>query len=68
MRLLALPVDQLLFSVNNGQPKAGNYHRLGMAYYRKGDKILAKQTLRKAIESEESFPGREEAQEILREL
>jgi tetratricopeptide (TPR) repeat protein len=68
MNNYTLAVDQLLFSVNNGQPKAGNYYRLGMAYYGKGDKILSKQTLRKAIELEESFPGREEAQNILREL
>ena len=44
-----LAVNQLLFSVNHGQPEAENYYRLGMAYYRKGDTILARQTLRKAV-------------------
>ncbi len=68
MNNFTLAVDQLLFSVNNAQPKAEKYYRLGMAYYRKGDKILAKQTLRKAMELDPSFPGREEAQNILTEL
>jgi len=63
-----LAVDQLLFGVNNGQPKAGRYFRLGMAYYRKGDPILAKQTLRKAVEMDPSFSDREEAERVLREL
>ena len=61
-------MDQLLYSVNNGQPSSENYYRLGMAYYRKGNEILAKQTLRKAIEMEPSFPGAEEARQILSEL
>ena len=63
-----LAVDQLLYSVNNGQPDGENYYRLGMAYYHKGDNILAQQTLRKAIEMEPSFPGAEEARQILAEL
>lgn len=63
-----LAVDQLFFSVNNGNPNAGNYFRLGMAYYRKGDTILAKQTLRKAIAMEPSFPDAEEARLTLAEL
>jgi len=63
-----LAVDQLLYSVNNGQPSSENYYRLGMAYYRKGNEILAKQTLRKAIDMETSFPGAEEARQILSEL
>jgi len=63
-----LAVDQLLFSVNNGKPNAGNYFRLGMAYYRKGGTILAKQTLRKAIAMEPSFPDAEETRLTLAEL
>lgn len=63
-----LAVDQLLFSVNNGQPTAENYYRLGMAYYHKGDRILAKQTLSKAMELDTSFQGIAEARKILQEL
>ena len=63
-----LAVNQLLFSVNNGQPEAENYYRLGMAYYRKGDSMLAKQTLRKAVDLKPSFQGADEARQILTEL
>ena len=63
-----LAVNQLLFSVNNGQPEAENYYRLGMAYYRKGDNILARQTLRKAVALKSSFQGADEARQILTEL
>ena len=63
-----LAVDQLSFSVNSGQPKAENYYRLGMAYYRKGEGNLAKQSLKKAVEMNNSFPGIGEAQAVLTEL
>jgi tetratricopeptide (TPR) repeat protein len=50
-------VTLLLFSVNNRQkPAAENYYRLGMAYYAKGDLMLAKQTLRKALELDPKLP------------
>ena len=64
-----LAVDQLLFSVNT-RPKPGpeHYYRLGMAYYQKGDKMLAKQTLRKAVEMNKDFPGSAEAKKILSTL
>ncbi len=68
MNNFTLAVDQLLFGVNNGQPNAEKYYRLGMAYYRKGDPLLAKQTLRKAVEMDPSFSDREEAESVLREL
>jgi tetratricopeptide (TPR) repeat protein len=62
-----LAADQLLFSVNNRQPpQAEHYYRLGMAYYGKGDLTLARQTLRKALEMSASFPGADEARQILK--
>jgi Tfp pilus assembly protein PilF len=60
-----LAADQLLFSVNNRLPDAEHYYRLGMAYYGKGDITLAKQTLRKALEMKPSFPGSDEARQIV---
>jgi tetratricopeptide (TPR) repeat protein len=68
-RNYVLAVDQLLFSVNNRpQPSAENYYHLGMAYYAKGDKILAKQTLRRSLELKSDFPGAEEVRNILKLL
>ena len=63
-----LSVEHLLFAVNNGQPGAGNYYRLGMAYYRKGDRLLARQALGKAIQMDDSFPEAGEASTILEQL
>jgi len=63
-----LAVNHLLFAVNNGQPIAVDYYRLGMAYYHKGDQTLALQTLRKALELDQSFPGAQEASSVLREI
>lgn len=62
-----LAADQLLFSVNNRkQPTAENYYRLGMALHAKGDAYHAKQTLRKSLELNSTFPGAEEARKIIR--
>ena len=63
-----LAVDQLLFSVNTGKPKAENYYRLGMAYFAKGDVMLARQTLRKALAMTGSFDGASEARSVLQKL
>lgn len=63
-----LAVNHLLFAVNNGQPIAVDYYRLGMAYYHKGDQTQALQTLRKALELDQSFPGAQEASSVLREI
>ncbi len=64
-----LAVDQLLFSLNGRrQPASENYYRLGMAYYAKGDLVLAKQALRKSLELSASFPGADEARKILKSL
>ncbi len=65
-----LAIDQLLFSVNNSEPQASAelYYHLGMAYYRKGDQTLALQTLRKALELEDSFAGADEARRALKEI
>lgn len=61
-----LAVDQLVFSVNTRkQPTAEHYYRLGMAYFAKGDKVLAKQTLRKSLELDTKFPGADEARKIV---
>ncbi len=66
MKNYTLAVDQLVFSVNaRKQPTAEHYYRLGMAYYAKGDKVLAKQTLRKSLELNPNFPGAGEAKAIL---
>jgi tetratricopeptide (TPR) repeat protein len=66
MKNYTLAVDQLLFSVNNRrQPKAEAYYRLGMAYQAKGDALLAKQTLRKALEVNPSFPNAADARRIV---
>jgi Tfp pilus assembly protein PilF len=40
------------------------YH-LGMAYYKNGDKELAKKELRKALELDPKFSGAEEAKDAL---
>ena len=63
-----LAIDHLLFSANSGQPDAESYYRLGMAYYRKGDHLLARETLEKAMELGRSFPGAEEASRVLRKI
>ena len=63
-----LAIDQLLFAINNGNPGSENYYRLGMAYYRNGDKTLAVQSLRKAVSSGKDFKGIEEARQVLQEL
>ena len=63
-----LAIDQLLFSINNGNPGPGNYYRLGMSYYKNGDETLAVQSLRKAVASGQDFKGIEEARQILEEL
>jgi tetratricopeptide (TPR) repeat protein len=66
MKNYTLAIDQLLFSVNNRQqPRAESYYRLGLAYQAKGDALLAKQTLRKALEVNPSFPEAAEARKIL---
>ncbi|HUL30491.1 MAG TPA: tetratricopeptide repeat protein, partial [Thermodesulfobacteriota bacterium] len=43
------------------------YH-LGMAYYKNGDKELAKKELKKALELEPKFSGAGEAKEALSKL
>jgi len=64
-----LAVDQLLFSVNHArEPNAQNYYHLGMAYLQSGRDLLAKQSLRRAIEIDNDFPGTEEAQLTLEEI
>jgi tetratricopeptide (TPR) repeat protein len=63
-----LAIDQMLFSVNNGNPGPGNYYRLGMAYYKNGDETAAAQSLRKAVVSGADFKGIEEARKVLEEL
>jgi tetratricopeptide (TPR) repeat protein len=44
-----------------------NYH-LGMVYHAKGDKELAREHLRKAVEGDVNYQGREEAQKTLESL
>jgi len=67
MKSYTLAADQLLFSVNNReQPTAEHYYRLGLALYKKGDLVQAKQTLRKALELNNQFKGNEEAQKIIK--
>lgn len=69
MKNYTLAVDQLLFSVNNRrQPRAQHYYRLGMAYHAKGDRTLAKQTLRKALDLDSRFAGADEARQILKRI
>jgi tetratricopeptide (TPR) repeat protein len=63
-----LAADQLLFAVNKGKPGPENYYRLGMAYYKKGDKLQAKQALRRALEMNQSFQGAAEARAALLEI
>jgi len=64
----ALAVNQLLYSVNQGNPGAGHYYRLGMAYFKNGDKIKAQQTLRAALSLSTNFEGAEEARTALSAL
>lgn len=67
MKNYTLAVDQLLVSVNGRkQPGAEHYYRLGVAYFGKGDLDHAKQTLRKSLELNASFPGADEARRILK--
>lgn len=67
MKNYTLAVDQLLFSVNNRrQPAAEHYYRLGMAYYAKGDKMHAQETLRKSLELNPSLPDAAEVRKILK--
>ena len=68
MERYILAIDQLLFSINNGNPGPGNYYRLGMAYYKNGDETLAAQSLRKAVAGGQEFDGKEEASRVLQEL
>ncbi len=63
-----LAVDQYEFSVNQGEPQAQHYYRLGMAYFKKGDSIHAKQSLRKALEMSQDFDGVAEAKTTLAEI
>ncbi len=63
-----LAVDQLLFSVNQGNHDAQHYYRLGMAYFRKGDTIHAKQTLQTALSINTKFEGADEARKTLEEI
>jgi len=66
MKNYTLAVDQLLFSVNSRpQPTADQYYHLGMAYYYKGEVMLAKQTLRKSLEVNPSHSGRRRSRRIL---
>lgn len=63
-----LAVDQLLFSVNQGNQQPEHYYRLGMAYFRKGDLNHARQSLRRALELGQEFPGADEARATLAQL
>ncbi len=52
--------------------KAGNvpifqYH-LGMSYYKTGNKDAARTHLNKSLKSSKNFPGREEAEQVIKEL
>lgn len=60
---------ELLSKVVDKQPKIAlfQYH-LGMIYYKSGDKENAKIHLRKALDSEQKFKGRSEAENILKQL
>jgi tetratricopeptide (TPR) repeat protein len=61
-----LAIDQLQLSVNNRpKPGAEHYYHLGMAYSAKGDRMLAQQTLRKALELNPTFQGSDEARRAL---
>jgi tetratricopeptide (TPR) repeat protein len=65
----SLAVDQLLFAVNEGNPpSAANFYRLGMAYYKRGDLLKAKQSLRTALSMNQEFEGIDEAKRTLSEL
>jgi tetratricopeptide (TPR) repeat protein len=50
-------------------PTAGmmQYH-LGMAYYKNGDKVQAKQALQASLKLSQDFPGIDEAKKVLQEL
>lgn len=60
---------ELLAKVVKIQPQISlfQYH-LGMAYYKSGDKENAKVHLRKALDAEQKFKGRSEAENILKQL
>jgi tetratricopeptide (TPR) repeat protein len=61
-----LAVDQLVFSVNNRrQSSAASYYHLGVAAQAKGDGMLARQSLRKALELN---PSHAEARKALDSL
>jgi len=66
MKNYTLAENQLLFSVNNRkQPTAEHYYRLGMALYKKGNRLQAKQTLQKSLDLNAEFDGADEAHRIL---
>ncbi|MGB2955872.1 MAG: tetratricopeptide repeat protein, partial [Anaerolineales bacterium] len=44
-----------------------NYH-MGMAFYKSGRSVEAKEKLEKAVEGSSSFEGRDEAEKVLKEL
>jgi tetratricopeptide (TPR) repeat protein len=63
-----LAVDQFTFGINNRQQStAEHYHRLGLALHAKGDHAPARQTLRKALDLDASYPGADEARRILQQ-
>jgi tetratricopeptide (TPR) repeat protein len=69
MKNYTLAVDQLMFSVNNRkESKPDHYFRLGAALFGKGDRMQAKQTLRKALELSQLFEGADEARAILKQI
>jgi tetratricopeptide (TPR) repeat protein len=69
MKNYTLAVDQLTFSINNRkESKPEQYFRLGAALHAKGDDMLAKQTLRKALELKPVFEGSDEARAILKQI
>jgi tetratricopeptide (TPR) repeat protein len=51
---------------NLGETPVIHYH-LGMAYYKNGEKDLAKKELNKALQLSKDFPGSEEAKKTLSE-
>ena len=60
-----LALDQLLFCVNHGQPRAEFYYHLGMVFVEKGEVLQAKQALRKALEMSQDFEGASQARSTL---
>jgi tetratricopeptide (TPR) repeat protein len=69
MNNYALAVDQLSYGMSNRkQPEAVHYYHLGMAQYKKGDLIQAKQNLKKALELDPKFSDADEIRATIKGL